>query len=49
MPLRRDVVDRLADAYARHLIPITNLIHDKQRRIREFADAFRIRTGRERS
>ena len=37
------VVDELAELYARHLIPITNLIHAKSRRIREFADAFRLR------
>jgi hypothetical protein len=46
MPASRELVDRLADAYARHLIPITNLIHDKQREIREFANAFRIRRER---
>ena len=45
-PSRRELVDRLADTYARHLIPVTNLIHDKQRGIREFADAFRIRRER---
>jgi hypothetical protein len=37
------VVDELAELYARHLIPITNMIHAKSRRIREFADAFRLR------
>lgn len=36
-------VDDLSGLYARHLIPITNMIHAKSRRIREFADAFRIR------
>jgi hypothetical protein len=36
-------VDRLADHYARHLIPVTNLIHAKPRRIRAFADAFKLR------
>jgi hypothetical protein len=40
------MVDRLADAHARHLIAITNLIHAKPRRIREFADAFKFRKGR---
>lgn len=43
---RRALVDRLAQAYSRHLIPVTNLIHAKPRRIREFADAFRFRKGR---
>jgi len=37
------MVDRLAEAYARQLIPITNLIHAKPRRIREFADAFKLK------
>lgn len=39
-------VDRLAEAYAKHLIPVTNMIHAKLRRIREFADAFRFRKDR---
>ena len=38
-----EIVDRLAEAYARQLIPITNLIHTKPRRIRAFADAFKIK------
>lgn len=37
------MVDRLADLYARRLIPVTNLIHAKPRRIREFADAFKLK------
>jgi hypothetical protein len=40
------IIDRLADVYSRHLIPVTNLIHDKPRRIREFADAFKFKKGR---
>ena len=43
---RRLVVDRLAAVYATQLIPVTNMIHVKQRRIREFADAFRLRRDR---
>ena len=39
-------IDRLADSYAKHLIPITNMIHGKPRRIRQFADAFKFRKGR---
>lgn len=39
----RLMVDALAGLYARQLIPITNLIHAKSRRIRQFADAFRFR------
>jgi hypothetical protein len=41
----RMTVDRLAEAYSRHLIPITNLIHAKPRNIRKFSDAFKFRTG----
>jgi hypothetical protein len=40
---QRKRVDRLAQAYARHLIPITNLIHAKPRNIRQFSDAFKFR------
>jgi len=36
-------VDRLAEAYRRQLIPITNLIHAKPRRIQAFADAFKLK------
>lgn len=39
------LVDELAEAYARQLIPVTNLIHAKHRRIRQFADAFKFRKG----
>jgi hypothetical protein len=45
-PDQQGMVDRLAEAYARHLIPVTNLVHTKPRRIREFADAFRFRKDR---
>jgi hypothetical protein len=41
-----DTIDRLAATYKRHLIPVTNVIHAKPRRIREFADAFRFRKDR---
>jgi hypothetical protein len=37
------LVGRAADVYARQLIPMTHLIHNKSNRIREFADAFKIR------
>ena len=36
------LVDELADAYRRQLIPITRLIHGKPRQIRAFADAFKF-------
>ena len=38
------MVDRVAEIYRTHLVPITNLIHSKPKpRIQQFADAFRIR------
>jgi hypothetical protein len=45
-PELRKTVDRVADVYARHLIAVTNMIHAKPRRIREFADAFKFRKDR---
>lgn len=36
-------VELLADYYGTHLIPITNFIHAKPRRIRQFADAFKLK------
>jgi hypothetical protein len=43
---QQSIVGRVAEAYAKQLIPITNIIHDKPRRIREFADAFKLRKDR---
>lgn len=43
---RRGMVDRLAGVYATHLVPVTNMIHAKPRRVREFADAFKLRKER---
>jgi hypothetical protein len=42
----RMLIEKLADVYSRHLIPVTNLIHAKPRRIRQFADAFKFRKDR---
>lgn len=42
-PELRSVVDSLARAYSRHLIPITHIIHNSPRRIQAFSDAFSIR------
>lgn len=42
-PALATTVDRLAEAYRQQLIPITHLIHSKPRRIREFADAFKLK------
>lgn len=42
-----EMVALVADVYARHLILVTNLIHSKPlARIREFADAFKLRKDR---
>jgi len=39
-----DAVDQLAEAYARHLVQVTEIIHSKPSRVvRDFANAFRIR------
>jgi hypothetical protein len=39
-----EAVDGVAEAYRRHLVPITNLVHGKvQTRVQKFADAFRLR------
>ena len=45
-PEQQQKVDQLATVYARQLIPVTNMIHAKPRRIREFADAFKFRKDR---
>jgi hypothetical protein len=45
-PERRALVDRLAELYSRHLIPVTSLVHTKPPRIRAFADAFKLRKDR---
>jgi hypothetical protein len=40
----KTTLDRLAEIYAKHLVPVTNLIHSKPKsRIQQFADAFRLR------
>jgi hypothetical protein len=43
-PELKTLVDRLAEVYSRHLVPVTNLIHSKPKtRVQEFADAFKFR------
>jgi len=38
------ILDRLAETYSKHLLPVTNLIHSKPKtRVQEFADAFKLR------
>lgn len=39
------LIDELLEAYSRHLIPVTNIVHSKPRRIGSFADAFKFRKG----
>jgi hypothetical protein len=47
-PSLRLMVDRLVETYAKHLLPVTNLIHSKPKtRIKQFADAFRLRREQE--
>lgn len=42
----RMMIDRLAQVYSRHLIAVSNLIHAKPRRIRQFAEAFKFKKDR---
>ena len=43
-PVLRQMVDRVAEIYSKHLVPVTNLIHSKPKsRVQEFADAFKFR------
>jgi len=38
------MIDRVAEIYSKHLVPVTNLIHSKPKsRVQEFADAFKFR------
>lgn len=43
---QRDMVERLATLYSRHLIPVTNLVHSRPSGIRAFAAAFKLRKDR---
>jgi DNA-binding MarR family transcriptional regulator len=38
-----ETIAELAQRYASHLIPVTNMIHSKPRSIRSFSDAFKLR------
>jgi hypothetical protein len=40
---RQQLVDGLAESHARHLVPLTRLIHDRSSGARRFADAFKFR------
>lgn len=39
----RLTIEHLAHTYSRHLIPVTNMIHSKSSRIREFSEAFKFK------
>lgn len=43
------LIDRVADYYAHNLIEVTNMVHSKDgtQRIKQFADAFQWRKGKE--
>ena len=45
-PGQREIVDKLSALYARHLIPVTNLVHAKPSGARAFAAAFKLRKDR---
>ena len=46
IPLQNlELLEELLGAYSRHLIPVTNIVHSKSRRIGSFADAFKFRKG----
>lgn len=47
-PALAEVLDHLAEAYAAHLMTVTDLIHSRMdRRAQQFADAFRFRKDKE--
>lgn len=47
-PKLAEMVDRVAEAYAKYLVPVTNLIHSKsQTKVQQFADAFKLRQRRD--
>lgn len=39
-----EIVKRVVENYVKHLVPVTNLVHEKARaRVKQFADAFKFR------
>jgi hypothetical protein len=39
-----EMADRVAEAYSKYLVPVTNLIHSKpETKVQKFADAFKFR------
>lgn len=45
-PDQEELMKRLADTYQSHLVTVTKIIHSKPMRIREFANAFKLRKNR---
>ena len=45
-PQHAALIDQLLAVYTQHLIPVTDIVHSKPRRIGSFADAFRFRKDR---
>jgi hypothetical protein len=45
-PAMAEMIRRLRSAYKMHLIPVTNLIHNKPLRVHQFADAFKLKRDR---
>jgi hypothetical protein len=45
-PDQEELMKRVADTYQSQLITVTKIIHSKPRRIREFANAFKLRKDR---
>jgi len=47
-PELEQMVSDLAETYSKYLVPVTNLIHSKpQSRVQQFADAFKLKKGRD--
>ncbi len=45
-PQHAALIEQLLAVYTKHLIPVTDIVHSKPRRIGSFADAFRFRKDR---
>ena len=45
-PQHAALIEQLLAVYTQHLIPVTDIVHSKSRRIGSFADAFRFRKDR---
>lgn len=45
LPQNLALTEKMLEAYTRHLIPVTNIVHSKPGRVGSFADAFKFRKG----